>query len=201
MSSSFDIMWAKFWARSRCNCMPLLSLSWCIDIADDGELVIPGNELIIPGIKFISDMWQYHRLCLRCQQAQQPGCDLFEKVQEGICCFGRTRTRCQGQHQGHGAQSRRTQAGLHLCSLVWRLNQLRHKYFYISHTGRWTHFFLIEYYSIFGFFTWCSRTIEFIFIPVEKNTEGWCILKYYFKYLSTSKPEMGKRIFGSNNQS
>ena len=63
-------------------------------------------------------------------------------------------------------------AGLHLCSVVSRLSQLRHKYFPFHITAQ---NFLIEYYFIFGYLTWCWRTIEFIFIPVEKIIEGWCI--------------------------
>ena len=62
-------------------------------------------------------------------------------------------------------------AGLHLCSVVSRLSQLRHKYFPF-HIAQ---IFLIEYYFIFGYLTWCWRTIEFIFIPVEKIIEGRCI--------------------------
>ena len=72
-------------------------------------------------------------------------------------------------------------AWLHLGSMVSRLNQLRHKYFSISHHSD---FFLIKYYFIFGYLTWCSRTIEFIFIPVEKHRR-LVQFEYYFKYPST----------------
>ena len=115
--------------------MPLSSVeSLSLDVLTSqmGNELSPSNELIIPTVKF---RHVTKSQALRCQQAQ-PGCDLFEKVQEGICCFGRTRPRCQGQHQGQAGAASRVCARARLAPprlLVSRLNQLRHKYFSISH--------------------------------------------------------------------
>ena len=86
---------------SECNVL-VVSMSHDVLTPQMGNEPSPSNEIIIPTVKF---RHVTKSQAPRCQQAQS-GCDLFEKVQEGICCFGRTRPRCQGQHQGQaGAAS------------------------------------------------------------------------------------------------
>ena len=200
MSSSFDIMWAKFWAMplSECNCLSLLSP----DVLTSQMMGIwaQAMNLIVPSIKFrhvtisqavsaslpagLAWLWSVWKssgrnLLFWKDTALVPG-----TTPRSSRSFGAARA---------GADSRPLPALLHLCS--WsRLNQL-HKYFpfHIAHIfSHWILFYLWILNLMFK-----NNWIHFY--SSWKEHRRLVHFEYYFKYLSITRN--GNPIFGSNNQS